>query len=149
MQTSKKGIDFILRWEKFMAKPYLCPAGVWTIGYGTTILNGKKVDASTPAISESKARAVAEEQIKNQFEPGVSRYLSTYKFSQSEFDALVSFHYNTGKIAMMTRNGTRTKEQIAQKFKEYNLANGRRSNGLVRRRQQEEDIFRKGIYASS
>lgn len=150
MQTSKKGIEFIAKWEGFSDKPYLCPAGVWTIGYGATMWpEYGKVDANTPRVTKEQAYEVLENQVRNVYEPEVLRYLSTYKFSQSEFDALVSFHYNTGKIILMTRNGKRTKEQIAKKFKEYNLSNGRRLKGLVKRREQEEEMFRKGTYATN
>ena len=150
MQTSKKGIEFIKKWESFSPKPYLCQAGKWTIGYGTTVWPGYgEVDQNTPPVTKEQAYEVMVNQIRNIYEPGVSRYLSIYKFSQSEFDALVSFNYNLGKIAMMTRNGTRTKEQIAQKFKEYILSKGKKSKGLLRRRLQEEEMFRKGTYATN
>jgi lysozyme len=36
MKTSNKGIELIKHFEGFKRAPYLCPAGVWTIGYGTT-----------------------------------------------------------------------------------------------------------------
>lgn len=147
MQTSKQGIDFIKKWEKFSPKPYLCQAGKWTIGYGTTVWPGYgKVDKDTPAVTQQQASDVMVSQIRNIYEPGVFKYLSTYKFSQSEFDALVSFNYNLGQISNLTKNGTHTKEQIAQKFKEYCLSKGKKSKGLVRRRLQEEQMFRKGIY---
>jgi lysozyme len=44
----------IRRFEGFRAKPYLCPAGVWTIGYGST----KSVTASHPPVSVQQAEAM-------------------------------------------------------------------------------------------
>lgn len=37
MKTSQKGIELIKRYEGFRAEAYLCPAGIWTIGYGHTL----------------------------------------------------------------------------------------------------------------
>jgi lysozyme len=34
MKTSKKGIELMHLFEGCRLKPYLCPAVIWTIGYG-------------------------------------------------------------------------------------------------------------------
>ena len=36
MKTGKKGLELIKHFEGCELKAYLCPAGVWTIGYGHT-----------------------------------------------------------------------------------------------------------------
>lgn len=42
--------------EKFRSKPYVCPAGCWTIGYGSLWLkDGQPVRSTTAAISEADA----------------------------------------------------------------------------------------------
>lgn len=41
--------------EGFRADPYLCSAGVWTIGYGTTRLYGEPVTATTPRLAPEDA----------------------------------------------------------------------------------------------
>ena len=44
MKTSENGVNFIKGFEGFRNKPYLCSAGVPTIGYGTTLYpDGVKV----------------------------------------------------------------------------------------------------------
>ena len=43
MKTSKRGIDLIKKYEGFRNTAYLCPAGVWTIGWGSTIIKKMKV----------------------------------------------------------------------------------------------------------
>ena len=56
MKTNHAGIDIIKRWEGFRPKPYLCPAGIPTIGYGTTVYpNGRKVTLQDKAITEQVA----------------------------------------------------------------------------------------------
>ena len=64
--------------------------------------------------------------------------------SQAQFDALVSFHYNTGAIA----RATLTKKHIAgdydgaaSKFARWNRAGGRVLKGLVRRRAAEAELY--------
>ena len=53
--TGKKGIDLIKSFEGFYAKPYMCPASVPTIGYGTTRYpNGNKVTLKDVSITEQQ-----------------------------------------------------------------------------------------------
>lgn len=66
---------------------------------------------------------------------------SRYEWNQNEFDGLVSFAYNIGSIDQLTANGTRTKEQIANKILAYNKAGGKVLAGLTRRRQEERTLF--------
>lgn len=49
MRTSQNGIDLVKRFEGFSPVAYLCPAGVWTIGYGHTagVREGDSVDEDT------------------------------------------------------------------------------------------------------
>ena len=46
--------DLIKKYEGFRSTAYLCPAGIWTIGYGTTLINGKPV-AKGMTISKDRA----------------------------------------------------------------------------------------------
>lgn len=41
--------------EGYRSMPYLCTAGVWTIGYGATSWNGVPVNVGTPRVSLSAA----------------------------------------------------------------------------------------------
>ncbi len=95
MKTSQKGIDLILSFEGFSAKPYLDSAGIPTIGYGNTYYpGGKKVTMRDPAITREKGVEL------------FSSVLPTYEkivnakvkipLTQNQFDALVSHTYNTG-----------------------------------------------------
>ena len=56
MKLSKKGLDLLKQLEGFRSKPYLCSAGLPTIGYGSTrYTNGVRVSLRDPEISEAKA----------------------------------------------------------------------------------------------
>lgn len=76
----------------------------------------------------------------------VNNYDSKYHWTQNELDALVSFTYNcgVGNLKNLTNNGTRTKEQIAEKILLYNKAGGKELPALVKRRKAEHDLFIKG-----
>jgi lysozyme len=95
MKISQKGLDLIKKFEGFSAKPYLCPAGVPTIGYGATYYtNGTKVTMSDEPISEEWAEQLLSH-IVHTYEKGVTS-LVIPKITQNQFDALVSFAYNVG-----------------------------------------------------
>lgn len=66
---------------------------------------------------------------------------SKYKWNQNEFDALVSFAYNIGSIDGLTSSGSRSKDEIVDKFLAYNRAGGKILSGLTRRRQEERALF--------
>ena len=71
---------------------------------------------------------------------GISDKYSAYNWNQNEFDALVSFAYNIGSIDGLTASGSRSKDEIADKFLAYNRAGGKVLSGLTRRRQEERAL---------
>lgn len=55
-KIGKKGLDLIKAFEGLSLKPYLCPAGIPTIGYGSTFYeDGTKVTLKDKAITEARA----------------------------------------------------------------------------------------------
>lgn len=138
MHINKEGLNLIKESEGLSLKAYKCPAGVWSIGYGHT---GKDVKKGM-VITEEKATDLLKSDIAR-FEKHVSAYNTKYRFTSNEFSALVSFAYNIGSITGLTKNGIRTKEQIANKMVEYCYANGKKLNGLYARRQKERWLYLK------
>lgn len=135
MKTSQVGIELIKKYEGCRLEAYKCPAGVLTIGYGHTgnVYAGQKITSKQ-----------AEELLKTdliRFEKHVNSYYTKYKWTQNEFDALVSFAFNIGSITQLTAKGTRTKQQIADKIMEYVKSGGRVLQGLVSRRVAERELF--------
>jgi GH24 family phage-related lysozyme (muramidase) len=114
----------------------------WTIGWGATgrgIRQGKvwtqqQCDAR---LDSDLARYACE----------VARAIGDTPTSQAQFDALVSFHYNTGAIARATltrlHRAGQTAEAAAQ-FGRWVHAGGTRLAGLVRRREAEAALYRNG-----
>lgn len=138
MKTSQTGIDLIKKFEGCRLDAYKCPAGVWTIGYGHTaeVTAGQKISL---AQAEAYLRTDLEK-----YEKKVEKYADRYRWSQNEFDAMVSFAYNLGSIDKLTANSTRTKAVIAEKILLYNKAGGKVLAGLTRRRQAERELFLAG-----
>lgn len=145
MQASQKCIDLIKQFEGFSSKPYLCPAQVWTIGYGSTRYeDGRYVTAKDPHIDEAKAIAIMKVTLK-EYESAVNRYVKV-KLNQNQFDALVSFAYNLGNKALL--NSTLLKRinennflAANNEFRKWVFANGIKLQGLVRRREAERILF--------
>ena len=94
MKTSHRGIALIKRFEGFRGVAYLCPAGVPTIGWGTT----DGVTMEDVRNKRSVTRAEGEQLLMGhlvKYEDAVYRVLGGY-CNQNEFDACVSLAYNIG-----------------------------------------------------
>lgn len=141
MKISQKGIDLIKKFEgRVYLTGYLDPVGIPTIGLGHTgTVDGKPV-AKGMKITAEKADALLLEDLKKA-EAAVNKYAHKYKWSQNEYDALVSFAYNVGSIDQLTAGGTRIRTVIAQKIMLYNKAKGVELAGLTRRRKAEQTLF--------
>lgn len=152
MVTSQNGINLIKKWEGFYNVAYLDPVGVWTIGYGTTNSDFNITNVRIKQglyISESLAEKWLKASLSQKYEPLVNKYNKIYNFNQNEFDALVSFCYNIGSIDQLTKNGTRSKEEIKAHFLAYCNAGGKQLQGLLNRRKDELALFSKGAIAPS
>ena len=123
-------------------KPYLCPAGYWTVGYGHVIGNGKTKPEKQLYTQEEVNELLRTDLVR--FERGVLRYCTVY-LTQSQFDALVSFSFNLG-LGVLQRSTLRQKinrgdADAAKVILKYNMAGGRILKGLTRRRQAEYRLF--------
>ena len=62
------------QFEGYRGKPYLCPAGIPTIGYGSTYYaDGCKVALTDPPMSEPDAAALLLQELHHTYLPGVLR----------------------------------------------------------------------------
>ncbi|MCJ0830497.1 lysozyme [Acinetobacter sp. NIPH1876] len=146
MTTSQTGINLITSFEDLELKAYLCPAGVRTIGFGTTVYpDGTKVKKGDTCTVE-QAKAYFAYDLKR-FENAVNSAL-TIVVNQNQFDALVSLTYNIGETALKksTLLAILNKGDLsgaAEQFAVWNKGRGKVLNGLVRRRAAERDLFLK------
>ena len=140
-RISQTGIDLIKRWEGCRTNSYLCPAGVWTVGYGHT-----KTAKPNQIISHLEAEELLQSDLR-WFEEAVGKYV-TVPINQNQFDALVSFTFNVGIGAFKNSTLLRLLNQkkylaAANEFHRWTNANGRKLPGLINRRKQEYALFTK------
>ena len=133
MKTSDRGIALIKSFEGCRLTAYLCPAGVWTIGYGHTagVTQGQAI---THAQADSFLKADLEKYEKYVNATGLT-------LNQNQFDALVSFTYNCGAGNLKKLIANRTLPEIADAMLLYNKGGGKVLAGLVRRREAERKLF--------
>lgn len=146
MQISENGKRFIRVWETFKPEPYLCPAGVNTIGYGHAILPAESFPGP---ITEAQAEAILANDLRT-FERAV-RTAVTVPLMQHEYDALVSFVFNVGPgnfrgSTMLKKLNSGDKAGASTEMLKWHHVKGVDSPGLKTRREQEKLMFREGIY---
>jgi lysozyme len=149
MQTTDRGLLAIVRHEGVVPGPYLDVKNVWTFGIGHTSAAGPPDPATMPRGMPADLDAGIREAFRlfrtdlAAYEAEVRRAV-TVPLAPHEFDALVSFHYNTGAIARATLTkllnaGNRVAAADA-------FLNWRRPEAIITRREAERDLFRHGRY---
>lgn len=148
MKISNVGLGLIKSFEGCQLKAYKCPAGVWTIGWGTTEpVNGVRPHEGM-RITQAQADKLLVEHLRA-YENAVNRLGA--ELNQNQFDALVSFCYNLGtgifKGSLENAIKNRNWSNVAAQMLLYNKArvNGKLTvlKGLERRRQAESELFLK------
>lgn len=140
MTISERGVEMIARYEGCRLEAYRCPAGVWTIGYGHTA--GVKPGDTLP--SEESAKALLKEDLAkygNSVNKCVRDGLIGFPLNQNQFDALTSFCYNCGAGNLQKLVTGRDAATVAAKIPAYNKGGGKVLPGLVRRREEERNLF--------
>lgn len=165
IRTGKPGLDLIKEFESLKLKPYLCPAGVPTIGYGSTYYeDGAPVTLNDKPITKKRA----EELLINTlalYEKTVGTFVQS-SINANQFDALVSFCYNVGVAALKAStllkkvNMFPNDPSIEGEFLKWSKADGTKNgkdddgdgkidepgekqilNGLLRRRKAEANLY--------
>lgn len=166
MKLSKAGADLMHRFEGCRNKPYLCPAHIWTIGYGHVLyheqiklpmvrVEGKDVPMirKEMPLKPEDSRVWSKEEIEKlfaddvaSFERGVLRLVPGVAGRQGAFDALVSISFNFG-LGNLQRSTIRMKanrgdwEGAADAFRAWTKGGGKVLPGLVKRREAEIALF--------
>lgn len=140
MRISDKGIELIKKFEGFYPKSYLCPAKIWTIGYGHT----KGIHKNSPDINEKQAEDFLKKDLQV-CENDILRLINV-ELNQNEFDSLCSFVFNLGSGSLQ-RSTLRAKlnrcdyEGAADEFLKWNKSKGKTLKGLTLRREAERELF--------
>ncbi len=165
MKLSPEGAALMHRYEGYRTRPYLCPAHIWTVGYGHVLYQDQIqlpmvrkegytgfIRMNYPLRPEHN-RVWSKEEIERlfavdvaAFERGVLRLVPGCAGHQGRFDALVSFAYNAG-LGNLQRSQIRMKanrddiEGAADAFMQWTKAGGKELPGLVKRRRDERALF--------
>ena len=131
------------KYEGYRAKPYLCPANVATIGYGSTYYaDGKKVTLQDPPMDEPTASALLLVELEHTYLPGVLRNCPILATDVRKCNSIVDFAYNCGVGRLQTSTLKRkinasdwegAKEQLML----WTKGGGRVLPGLLKRRTAE------------
>ena len=146
-----KGIELIAKFEGFHDTPYLCPANVWTIGYGTTVYpDGKKVTKQDRKITQEIAYQYLLGEA-NKLATVIQKNVGSVKLNNNQISALVSFAYNLGVRNLLSSTlfsivkENPNSHDIAIEFPRWKYAtvNGQKKEllGLLRRRNEESTLY--------
>jgi lysozyme len=166
VKTSDKGIHVMHLFEGYRDRPYLCPAALWTVGYGEVLYQDQiklpvvRKEGYTGMIRKEYSlknednRTWTKEEINERFknllvgfERGVLRLAPSTARNQGLFDACVCISYNIG-LGAFQRSTIRQRilrdeslERVAEGFMMWTKGGGRELPGLVRRRKAEVALF--------
>lgn len=134
------------RFEGCYLRPYLCPAGVPTTGYGATYYEtGERVTLRDPAITRERADALLVWMVRTRYLPAVAR-LCPGVDSPERLAALIDFAFNLGNGAL-SASTLRRRVNVGQwgdvpaELRKWNKAGGRTLRGLTARREAEVTLI--------
>ena len=135
------------QFEGYKGKPYLCPAGVATIGYGSTYYaDGRKVALTDAPMSEPDAAALLLQELHHTYLPGVLRQCPILLTDERKCNAIVDFVYNLGLGRLQTSTLKRKINQqdwdaAQEQLMLWTKGGGRVLPGLVKRRAAESALL--------
>lgn len=131
------------QYEGFRSKPYLCPAGVATIGYGSTYYSdGRKVTLKDSPMDEPAASALLMYELQHTYLPGTLRNCPILATDERRLNAVVDFCYNLGIGRLQTSTlkrkiNAQDWEGAKEELKKWNKGGGKVLAGLDKRRKSE------------
>jgi lysozyme len=146
MRLNQRGVQLLHEFEGLRLDAYLCPANVWTIGWGNTRYENGIPVRRGERITRQRADELFINILNKEFIPGVTRLIQR-QLTENQFSALVSFAYNVGlgnfRSSTLLRliNSNPTNPEIRNQFMRWNRAGGQVLNGLTRRRQAEANLY--------
>jgi lysozyme len=150
VKASKEAIKLIKHHEGVRNKPYKCPAGLWTVGVGHLIGDGKTLPASwNKTFTNEEIDGILAADLRR-FELGIHKMLPNVSLRQHEFDAILSWCFNLGmgcfqastvRQALLRGDKEAAMESLVKYFKAR--VNGKVTvlKGLQNRRLDERKLF--------
>lgn len=166
MKLSQAGADLMHRFEGCRNRPYLCPAHIWTIGFGHVLYQEqirlpmvRVKEIHSPVIRKEFPLRPEDNRVWSQqeidalfaadiasFERGVLRLAPNLDGNQGAFDACTSFAFNAGlgnfqRSTIRMKIGRKDWEGAAEAFMQWTRGGGKELPGLVKRRKAEKVLF--------
>jgi lysozyme len=142
----RRAIELIRRWEGFSATPYLCPAGVPTIGFGSTHYpDGSAVQLTDPPVTGAQAERFLLLDLYTERLPEVLKACPTLD-TPGRLAAIIDFAYNLG-VANLRASTLRKRilaedwDDVPNQLMRWRFAGGRELRGLVLRRKAEAELI--------
>jgi lysozyme len=139
--------DLCRYFEGFRSKPYICPAGYPTIGYGTVYKpDGTKVTMDDAPINKAQADEWLLSELRTNYAAGVLRASPRLIAHPKILGAMIDFSYNLG-VARYRASTLRRKvdnqdwEAAKEQLMRWTRGGGKVLPGLVRRRQAEASLL--------
>jgi lysozyme len=139
-------LALIRRFEGLYLVPYLCPAGVPTIGYGATFYeDGTRVQLTDPAITRDRAEALLLWMVRTRFLPAVLRLCPGID-SPDRLAAIIDFTFNLGSgnlraSTLRKRVNAGRWDDVPNELRKWNRASGKPLRGLTIRREAEAALI--------
>lgn len=141
-QAVELAAELARRFEQLRLRPYLCPAGIPTIGYGATYYeDGRLVTLSDPPLTRKRAEELLQWMIRARYMPAVIRLCPRID-REGRLAAIVDFAFNCGINAL--RASTLRKrvnadqwDDVPRQLRRWTQGGGKRLRGLALRREAE------------
>lgn len=147
MHINQAGIDLIKKFEGLRLRAYLCPAKIWTIGYGHT----RTVRAGME-IAEKEAEDLLHEDLR--ITETYTQRLVLVPLNSNQFSALVSFVFNIGignfeRSTLLQLLNRGWYDQVPAQVMRWNRAGGVIVPGLAKRRAAEAVLWNTPDYQNA
>ena len=139
-KAKTKGTKLIKKYEDYSEIPYLCPADVWTIGFGTT----DGITKDHPRITIEQAELLFQNDLIG-FKAAINKHVKV-ELNKNQFAALLSFVYNVGekqfsKSTLLKKLNANDYLGASKEFPKWKYAKGKVLQGLINRREAERQLF--------
>lgn len=134
------------RFEGLYLSPYLCPAGIPTIGYGSThYLDGTAVSLTDPPITKEVALTMLRDSVRRRYLPAVLKLCPNID-TPERLAAIIDWTYNLGSGRLRTstlrkRINAGKWDSVPAELRKWTIGGGRVLKGLVARREAEIELI--------
>lgn len=157
METPSVAIKLVKKWEGLHKKgkdglvyPYICPAGVWTLGYGSTRhFDGSPITKDTTPLSPEECEQLMLIELEKCVRQAI-RYSPVLVDNEEALGAIASFIFNLGgssyyRSTLRRKVNERDWKEAQRQIQKWVWGGGRKLPGLVARRKEESSYLYESV----